>query len=98
MEFMDRFCDRCEKDARYRETTDGEDGCPIAAASMLYEVGDPEYPKEWIVDDDGLSNPRCTAFEEELSPERREDRRLHEDAEAAGQVPLFAAALAEEKP
>lgn len=29
---------------------------------MVHRVDDPEYPKEWVKDDDG-SNPRCTAHE-----------------------------------
>mgnify|MGYP005999349449 CR=1 FL=1 len=33
---------------------------------MVYNVGEPEYPKEWIVDEGG---PKCTAFEEEKTPE-----------------------------
>jgi hypothetical protein len=63
--FMAQFCERCQRDARFQETQDGEDGCPIALAAMIYERADPEYPKEWIVDDNDPTGAtaRCTAFE-----------------------------------
>jgi len=55
--FMLEFCYRCE---RYDEDT----GCPILFASMAYDLGDAEYPKEWVKEDDG-SEARCTAFQAE---------------------------------
>jgi hypothetical protein len=58
MDFMERFCSRCWRDAAFQA---GEgDSCPIAAATMAFDVDDPEYPSEWIEDDAGA---RCTAFE-----------------------------------
>ena len=54
MEFMERFCfNDCKKYV-------GQD-CPILANSFWNFITDPDYPKEWVSDDDG-SNPRCTAF------------------------------------
>ena len=58
MWFMDRFCDRCRRDEAFQRG-DG-DSCPIAAATIAYDVADPEYPPEWIEDEAG---PRCTAYE-----------------------------------
>jgi hypothetical protein len=58
-DFMSRWCYRCERDRAFRE--DDGDSCPIAAATMVYGVNDPAYPKEWR--EDGPSGPRCTAFE-----------------------------------
>lgn len=81
--FIERFCGACERDARYRETDEGRDGCPILAASLLFGRNEPGFPKEWTIDEQG--EPTCTAFEPELSPEARQ----HRDAEAAGQVRLF---------
>lgn len=81
--FMERFCERCERDRRWR--LEERDPCPILSDTMLYGVEDPAYPKEWVVDDDGHTNPRCTAFEEELS----EEVRAHRQAEKDGQAPLF---------
>jgi hypothetical protein len=85
--FMERFCDRCEKDFLYRKTDDGRDGCPIAAAAFLYGIDEPEYPKEWVENEGPweTADPRCTAFEEKLT----EDARFHRAAEAAGQKRLF---------
>ena len=63
--FMESFCYRCKRDAKFQRTQDGEDGCPIILATMTYDTTDAEYPKEWISDDPvGLVNPRCAAFEE----------------------------------
>lgn len=59
MDFISRSCARCERDRDYREN-DG-DSCPIVAATMAYDEDDPCYPAEWR--HDGLSGPRCTAFE-----------------------------------
>lgn len=64
-DFMARFCDRCERDRRYRETQDGADGCRIVADTFVYAATDPRYPKEWIYDEAGY--PVCTAFEKEGS-------------------------------
>jgi hypothetical protein len=62
MDFMERFCFRCAKDAKFRKTEDGMDGCKIVADTFVYEPSDPRYPTEWVQDESG---PRCTAFEEE---------------------------------
>ena len=60
MAFMDQFCDRCKRDAAFQAGTG--DSCPIVAATMVYQVTDPEYPAEWTCDAEG---PVCTAFEPE---------------------------------
>lgn len=33
--------------------------CSIIGDTMAYEIGNPEYPKEWVYGKDG---PTCTAF------------------------------------
>lgn len=35
--------------------------CDIIASTMAFSKGDPEYPTEWIQDDNG-NNPRCTKW------------------------------------
>jgi len=55
MSFMDKFCDRC---------LFGDD-CDILGDTMVYDVDDNKYPKEWICDfvkGEGFKNPRCTKF------------------------------------
>lgn len=79
---MARFCDRCEREQKYRETEDGRDSCPIVCTTMLYSPGESRYPPEWIRDENGA---RCTAFEDELSAEERARRQ----AIADGQTDLF---------
>ena len=60
--FQEEFCFRCVKDALYRETDNGADGCEILSRTYLYSVTDSLYPQEWVSDEVG---PRCTAFEAE---------------------------------
>lgn len=91
MIFMERFCDRCERDRLWR--LEERDPCPILSDTMLYDPGDPAYPKEWIEEEgkDGFAHPRCTAFEEELTEEKRAERALaeaHRRAEEDGQARL----------
>jgi len=64
--FMETFCFRCARDAKYRQSQDGNDGCPIIAAALIYELSDPKYPPEWVSDESG---PRCTAFTLDSEPD-----------------------------
>lgn len=57
--FIEYWCGRCARDAKFRENPDSGDGCPIVAATFVFEISHAEYPKEWITDEKG---PRCTAF------------------------------------
>jgi len=69
--FEDRFCNRCKREAKYRRTGDGADGCKIATAVFIYDVDDPKYPKEWVVNkwgDPYGRTSRCTAFRHEDDP------------------------------
>jgi hypothetical protein len=59
--FFDVWCNQCKADKKFRQTLDGEDGCPIISASMRFDIKDEFYPKEWI--HDGKGQPCCTAFD-----------------------------------
>jgi hypothetical protein len=60
MDFMERWCGRCWRDAAFQA---GEgDSCEIVANTMAFDVDDPEYSKEWVTD--ATLGPRCTAFEQ----------------------------------
>ncbi len=65
MIFEDRFCDRCKREAKYRRTHDGADGCMIATRAHAYDVNDDKYPTEWVVNrfDPTDMTARCTAFQ-----------------------------------
>lgn len=58
-DFMNQFCFRCLQD------TFDEDGnsCPILLATLVNNVDEPDYPEEWVHDEEGI--PMCTAFESE---------------------------------
>ena len=75
--FMSCWCMECERDKAFWDQT-GE-GCEIAARALIYNVGDPEYPTEWVEDD--KDGPRCTAFVEISKPVPTEL-----EQEAAGQL------------
>ena len=54
--FMADWCDRCTKD-NYPE----KPFCPIIGASLAFDIGNPNYPKEWIIGPDGWG--MCTAYQ-----------------------------------
>jgi hypothetical protein len=60
--FQDQFCEHCKADKPYRDSEGMKPGCDILARSLLFDIGDDDYPEEWT-DRDG--KPRCTAFEQE---------------------------------
>jgi len=66
LDFMAKFCDRCEYDKDFYETLMAEDGCPIIAKAMTHNVNDPKYPKEWTYK---KGSPICTKFKKEKSDE-----------------------------
>lgn len=57
MYFEDKFCANC-----IHQCPDPEAGidCEIFLMAFLNEIGDKDYPKEWIYGQDG--QPTCTAF------------------------------------
>jgi len=89
MEFMARYCDQCIHDAEYQKNLNPEDGCPQLAASMAFNPGEPEYPQEWIEDDDGYGF--CTKFIlKDSEDEDKYNARLRREAlERQGQQTLF---------
>jgi hypothetical protein len=66
--FQESWCYRCKRDQAFQEDPDNNDGCPILGDTMMYDVKDPKYPKEWVRDAEG--HPKCTAFEDRREPER----------------------------
>jgi hypothetical protein len=58
--FQEHYCAKCIHDDYERGKI-----CHILARTMPYNIGDPEYPTEWIIDDDAepIDLGYCTAFE-----------------------------------
>ena len=55
--FQEAWCARCAHDLT--------EGCPILRRTLFHEIGDPEYPVEWIRqanDTEWPGTARCTAF------------------------------------
>lgn len=65
--FESMWCDHCERDRAFREDMTKADGCPILADVQIMEVGDPEYPKQWRRDENGV--PECSGFVEAATAE-----------------------------
>ena len=88
MGFMNVFCDRCMFDdgvSQYGE----EKACTLLLSSLMYGTNDPEYPREWIYNEDGHGT--CTKFILDGSKESKDEqiRIHHQRIEAAGQQRLF---------
>jgi len=49
--FMAEFCEQCLL----------AEACDIPHFAMMYQIGDPMYPPEWIINDKNAAE--CTAFE-----------------------------------
>jgi hypothetical protein len=60
--FCAQWCDMCQKERAYRENPDHESGCEILSATLIQDIDDEDYPKEWVY---GPSGPMCTAFQPE---------------------------------
>ena len=56
--FMDSFCYQCVHDDEFQRT--GENGCETLAKTLVLNIDDEEYPKEWVRDDKGY--PICAKF------------------------------------
>lgn len=77
------FCGRCEysKEER-RPNADMADGCTIQGNAMVYDIGHPLYPKEWVTDPN-FQNARCTRFRVEGSGTWEQEQADREKYEAA---------------
>jgi hypothetical protein len=66
--FIEQFCVHCEHDREHRENSDASSGCQILCRSFAFNIGDADYPKEWVRDEGtspgliGGTGARCTAF------------------------------------
>lgn len=53
--FTEIYCDNCRYETIERQ-------CSILTASLVNDIDDPDYPKQWIYNKKGY--PTCTAFSE----------------------------------
>jgi len=63
--FYASFCRHCQFEKEYRKS--GVNGCEIIAKTMIMDVEDNEYPKEWVYKN-GI--PYCTAYTDNVVPIR----------------------------
>lgn len=71
--FQEAWCVKCKRDQAYQDSGGNEPGCPLIARSMAFDIGDPQYPKEWrrqVSDRVWPGTAECTAFEAIGAPER----------------------------
>lgn len=69
--FFEAWCCHCARDKAMREGAnfddcDDNEKCELIGNSMAFKPGDPQYPKEWTYDIEGV--PLCTAFVEAGAP------------------------------
>lgn len=63
--FVDVWCRHCQRDLSMSadkpiDDCDENERCDIIDRVMFYDIGDAQYPVEWVFRDDG--QPSCTAF------------------------------------
>lgn len=60
MVFTEKFCDTCIfwNDKEIRGTPIG---CPIQFGTVIYDIGDDEYPNQWRYKEDGVT-PVCLCY------------------------------------
>lgn len=65
--FIGEFCCHCARSEHLQPGATERDpaGCPILDLTFQHDIEDPDYPKEWIIDESGA---RCTAFVPEGEP------------------------------
>jgi hypothetical protein len=59
--FMSSHCYQCihERWIHFQDEDRDEDKCDIMSRSLVYEIDDPRYPKEWVI----INNePTCLEF------------------------------------
>jgi hypothetical protein len=54
--FEINFCHKCK-----RFENNKNEPCHIFYSALIHDVDDPEYPKEWVMEE--IYSERCTAFE-----------------------------------
>ena len=90
MYFEAEWCDKCEKDVWYRKDPDRGTGCIILANALAFDIGDSEYPKEWVYN--LYNKPSCSAFTPLKTREEKEKAgfvNMQKRLERAGQLRLF---------
>jgi len=86
--FTDRYCMKCKN---CDPDPSGKKQCMILCASLCFSVSDPEYPKEWVYDEN--DEPKCTAhvpwdWEEKGDPDSPENPNYVQPEDPA-QLKLF---------
>lgn len=83
--FADHFCDQCLHDKDWRDKE--KNPCLILSATLIYDIGETEYPKEWTHDAEG--HPTCTAFVHEDKAGEIANEKMMKKREGDGQLKLF---------
>lgn len=82
--FKSAFCYKCKK-----MDLEKDKYCTIEMDTMMLDVQDEEYPREWTYDSEG--NPTCTAFKdrEEFNAEQRAKRKIAAPIRCKNTIDLF---------
>lgn len=71
--FTEKFCINCKHENYLKTGRDNARQCRILTNSLMYDLTDKEYPKEWIYDDN--DNPICIQFDN-TKQKRKSGRRI----------------------
>ena len=63
--FYEKWCADCQRDAAFRADPGNNRGCSILALVVVFTEDDPNYPKDWVVGEDG--QPLCRSHQPEES-------------------------------
>lgn len=58
--FGNSFCHRCAHEKFLHTANDLDLKCHILSSALVFDVKQPDYPKEWVYGEDDM--PTCTAF------------------------------------
>ena len=73
--FRISFCIQCVRGGYERTGVLADKPCDILERSFWNKIDDPDYPTEWVYDQDG--DPTCTAFEPVEDDEETDEDREH---------------------
>ena len=60
MMFTEKFCEQCIHEKFMHTQNENDKKCQIFTDTLVYDVQDEKYPKEWQYDQN--DNPTCTSF------------------------------------
>lgn len=61
MGFVECYCSNCIHEKFMHTNNHNDKKCDIFSRTLMHSIDEPEYPKEWIYDEEG--KPTCTSYQ-----------------------------------